>query len=131
RVFGGDQYRPNIHIEDVTDLYVKLLEFPDEQIAGKIWNAGWENQTINDIAKIVQQNVKNGDVEIVREPTNDHRSYRISSAKIKRDIGFVPRHSIAEAVKDLVRAFDAGKIPNSMTDPKYFNIKTMQAVSLR
>jgi nucleoside-diphosphate-sugar epimerase len=131
RVFGGDQYRPNIHIEDVTDLYVKLLQLPSEQIAGKIWNAGWENQTINTIAEIVRENVKKPGVEIAREPTNDHRSYRISSAKIKRDIGFVPQHSIAEAVSDLVEAFQAGKIPESMTDPKYFNIKTMQSISLR
>lgn len=131
RVFGGDQYRPNIHIDDVTDLYVKLLELPDEKIAGKIWNAGWENQTINEIAGIVKDNVGKPGVEIVRESTNDHRSYRISSEKIKRDIGFVPRHSIADAVTDLVQAFRAGNIPDSMTNPKYFNIKTMQAVSLR
>jgi len=131
RVFGGDQYRPNIHIDDVTDLYVKLLQLPDEQIAGKIWNAGWENQTINTIAEIVRENVQKPGVEIAREPTNDHRSYRISSAKIKRDIGFTPRHSIAQAVSDLVEAFHAGKIPDSMTDPKYFNIKTMQSISLR
>ncbi len=131
RVFGGDQYRPNIHVDDVTDLYVQLLKEPDERVAGKIWNAGWENQTINDIAGIVKQNVGKPGVEIVREPTNDHRSYRISSEKIKRDLGFVPRHSIAQAVADLTAAFNAGKIPNSMTDPRYFNIKTMQGIHLR
>ena len=131
RVFGGAQYRPNIHIDDVTDLYVQLLQLPDEKIAGKIWNAGYENQTIDDIAQTVQSNVGKPGVEIVREPTNDLRSYRISSEKIKRDIGFVPRHTIADAVTDLVGAFQAGKIPDSMSDPKYFNIKTMQAISLR
>lgn len=131
RVFGGAQYRPNIHIEDVTDLYVKMLELPADKIAGKIWNAGYENQTINEIAGIVQENAGREGVEIAREPTNDLRSYRISSEKIKNDIGFVPQHSIADAVTDLVKAFNAGKIPNSMTDPKYYNIKTMQAISLR
>jgi nucleoside-diphosphate-sugar epimerase len=75
RVFGGDQYRPNIHIDDVTDLYVKLLQLPAEQVAGKIWNAGWENKTINTIAEIVRDNVQKPGVEIAREPTNDHRSY--------------------------------------------------------
>jgi nucleoside-diphosphate-sugar epimerase len=79
----------------------------------------------------VKQNVGKPGVEIVREPTNDHRSYRISSEKIKRDLGFVPRHSIAQAVADLTAAFNAGKIPNSMTDPRYFNIKTMQGIHLR
>lgn len=131
RVFGGAQYRPNIHIEDVTDLYVKMLELPAEKIAGKTWNAGYENQSINEIAGIVQNNAGREGVEIAREPTNDLRSYRISSEKIKNDIGFVPQHSIADAVTDLVSAFNAGKIPNSMNDPKYYNIKTMQAISLR
>jgi nucleoside-diphosphate-sugar epimerase len=131
RVFGGDQYRPNIHIEDVTDLYILMLKLPDEKIAGKTWNAGYENQTINEIAGIVRENAGREGVVIDKEPTNDHRSYRISSEKIKRDVGFVSKHSIADAVKDLVTAFKAGKIPNSMTDPKYFNIKTMQAISLR
>ena len=131
RVFGGSQYRPNIHIEDVTDLYVEMLKLPAEKIAGKTWNAGYENQSINEIAEIVQTNVGREGVEIAREPTNDLRSYRISSEKIKNDIGFVPEHSIADAVTDLVSAFNAGKIPASMTDPKYYNIKTMQAISLR
>ena len=131
RVFGGSQYRPNIHIEDVTDLYVEMLKLPAEKIAGKTWNAGYENQSINEIAEIVQTNVGREGVEIAREPTNDLRSYRISSEKIKNDIGFVPKHSIADAVTDLVSAFNAGKIPASMTDPKYYNIKTMQAISLR
>ena len=108
RVFGGAQYRPNIHIEDVTDLYVKMLELPAEKIAGKIWNAGYENQTINEIAGIVEENAGREGVEIAREPTNDLRSYRISSEKIKNDIGFVPQHSIADAVTDLVTAFNAG-----------------------
>jgi nucleoside-diphosphate-sugar epimerase len=131
RVFGGSQYRPNIHIEDVTDLYVEMLKLPADKIAGKTWNAGYENQSINEIAEIVQSNVGREGVEIAREPTNDLRSYRISSEKIKNDIGFVPKHSIADAVTDLVSAFNAGKIPASMTDPKYYNIKTMQAISLR
>lgn len=131
RVFGGDQFRPNIHIDDVSDLYVLMLALPDEKIAGKTWNAGYENQTINEIAEIVRDNAGRAGVEIVKEPTNDHRSYRISSEKIKRDVGFVPQHSIADAVTDLVSAFKSGKIPNSMSDPKYFNIKTMQAISLR
>ena len=115
RVFGGSQYRPNIHIEDVTDLYVEMLKLPAEKIAGKTWNAGYENQSINEIAEIVQTNVGREGVEIAREPTNDLRSYRISSEKIKNDIGFVPKHSIADAVTDLVSAFNAGKIPASMT----------------
>ncbi|MCE9604328.1 MAG: SDR family oxidoreductase [Planctomycetia bacterium] len=135
RVFGGNQYRPNIHIDDVTDLYVRLLTLDAELVAGRTWNAGYENQTINDIAAHVREVVVREPghelVAIAHEPTDDQRSYRISSEKIRRDIGFVPKHSIAEAAADLVAAFRAGKVPNPMHDPKYYNIKTMQALSLR
>ena len=71
------------------------------------------------------------DVTIVTQPTDDNRSYHISSEKIKRELGFAPRRTIEDAAKDLLNAFEAGKIPNSMTEPKYFNIKTMQSVGLK
>jgi nucleoside-diphosphate-sugar epimerase len=129
-VFGGQQKRPNIHIEDMTDLYVKSLEWSDEAIDGKIFNAGYENHKVIEIADIVR-NVVGQDVEIVTTPTDDHRSYHVSSEKIKHELGFVTQHTIDEAVQDLVAAFDAGKIPNSMTNIRYYNIKTMQAVKLK
>ncbi len=129
RVFGGSQYRPNIHIEDLTDLYTKLLELPAENVAGKVWNAGYENLAVSSIAEMVKQEVGE-DVEIAVEPTDDLRSYRITSDKIENDIGFRPRHTIQEAVRDLCTAFQAGKIPDSMTDPRYYNIRTMQNLKL-
>jgi nucleoside-diphosphate-sugar epimerase len=129
-VFGGQQKRPNIHIEDMTDLYIKSLEWPDEAIDGKIFNAGYENHTVMEIAEMVRQEVGEK-VEIVATPTDDHRSYHISSEKIKAELGFVPKHTIDEAVRDLVRAFEANLIPNSMTDIRYYNIKTMQALNLK
>jgi len=128
-VFGGQQMRPNIHIEDVTDLYVKALEWPGEAIDGKVLNAGYENYRVMEIAEMIR-GVVGKDVEIVTTPTDDHRSYHISSEKIKRELGFVPQRTIEDAVRDLVAAFQAGKIPNPMTDIRYYNIKTMQAVSL-
>ncbi len=131
KVFGGGQKRPNIHIEDVTDLYIESLAYPKEKIAGKIFNAGYENHTVRQIADLVKENLGRSDIEIVVEPTNDNRSYHISSAKIKNELGFEPKHTIAEAVRDLRQAFEAGKVPNSMTDNKYFNIKTMQAIDLQ
>ncbi|MEZ2251984.1 NAD-dependent epimerase/dehydratase family protein [Microcoleus sp.] len=129
-VFGGDQKRPNIHIEDVTDLYVKSLQWPDQAIDGKIFNAGYENHTVMQIAEMVR-NVVGEQVEIVTTPTNDHRSYHISSEKIKQELGFVPQHTIEESVKDLVEAFNCHLISNSMTDIRYYNIKTMQQLQLK
>lgn len=129
RVFGGDQLRPNIHIEDVTDLYIQSLEWPDKLIDGKIYNAGYQNHSVREIAEIVRK-IVDKNVEIVTVPTDDRRSYQISSEKIKRELGFEAKHTIEEAVQDLVRAFRDGRIPNSMTDPRYFNIKMMQSVKL-
>lgn len=129
-VFGGEQKRPNIHIEDMTDLYIKSLQLPDEAIDGKIFNAGYENHTVMQIAQMVR-NVVGKQVEIVSTPTNDNRSYHISSEKIKKELGFVPQHTIEDAVQDLVKAFKANLIPNPMTDSLYYNIKTMQGLSLK
>lgn len=125
-VFGGEQRRPNLHIEDMTDLYLETLKFQSDKIDGKIYNAGWQNLSISAIAELVKKEVGD-DVQIVTSPTDDLRSYHISSEKIKRELGWAPKRTIQDAVRDLVEAFKAGKIPNSLTDPRYFNIKTMQA----
>jgi len=129
-VFGGAQKRPNIHIEDMTDLYVYILELPKEKLAGKIYNAGYENFTIMEIAEKVRS-VIGENIEIVTTPTNDNRSYHVSSEKIKRELGFVAKHTIEDAVKDLMDAFKAGKILNPMDDIRYYNIKTMKAIKLK
>ncbi len=130
KVFGGQQKRPNIHIDDVTDLYSQALEWPDEAVDGRIYNAGYENHRVSEIADIVRREV-GGDVEIESTPTDDHRSYHISSEKIKRELGFVAKRTIADAVRDLVGAFERGLVQNSMTDKSYYNIKTMQALGMQ
>jgi nucleoside-diphosphate-sugar epimerase len=129
-VFGGEQQRPNIHIEDMANLYVKALKWPDEAIDGKTYNAGYQNHKVMDIAKIVRK-VVGEDVEIVTTPTNDVRSYRVSSDKIKRELDFESKHTIEDAVSGLVAAFRAGKIPNPLEDVRYYNIKMMQRINLK
>lgn len=129
KVFGGEQMRPNIHIQDMTDLYIKSLEWEDRLIDGKIFNAGFENHKVSEIAQIVKS-VLADKIEVITQTTDDNRSYHISSEKIKKELGFVPQHSIEEAVSDLVKAFKAGKVPDSMNDMRYFNIKTMQQIKL-
>lgn len=136
KVFGGSQMRPNIHITDIVNLYGRLIEFDSSLISGKIYNAGWENHSMADIAQMVRRAVERempekGEIKIETVPTDDLRSYHISSEKIKRELGFVPRHTIEDAVRDLVHAFQAGKIPNSAVDPRYYNIKSMQQLQLR
>ena len=131
-VFGGEQLRPNLHIQDVCDLYALLLEVPDEAIAGETFNAGYQNHSIMEIAKIVRDVVQEefpekGEIGIVTTPTNDVRSYHINSDKIARKLGFRPKRGIEDAVRDLCRAFKDGKLPNSMTDEQYVNVKALKS----
>ncbi|MCZ6679496.1 MAG: SDR family oxidoreductase [Candidatus Poribacteria bacterium] len=130
-VFGGEQKRPNIHIADIADLYVDLLSRPAAQIAGQVWNAGYENHRVIEIAEIVRAVVGRKHVEIVTTPSDDHRSYHISSKKIERDLGFLPKRTIEDAARDLCAGFDAGMIPNPMNDIRYYNVKMMQAIGLK
>ena len=129
-VFGGNQLRPNIHVEDMTDLYVTLLEQPDEAIDGKVWNAGYHNLKVREIADMVRAEV-GPKVDIVVTPTDDHRSYHVSSERIRRDLGFVAARSVSDAIVDLKSAFTTGRVPNAMTDDRYYNIKRMQSLKLR
>ena len=128
-VFGGDQLRPNIHIADMVEAYMVLLNADKEKIAGKIFNAGYENQPVSKIAETVK-NVVGEDVKLITTPSDDNRSYHISSQKIKDEIGFETTHTIQDAVEDLCAAFDKGLLPNSLEDEMYFNIKRMQNVEL-
>jgi len=129
-VFGGEQKRPNLHIEDMTNLYLFLLEQPENRLHKQVYNVGYENYKVCEIAEMVQ-NVLGGDIPIETTPSNDNRSYHVSSKKIKQDLGFEAKHTIQEAILDLKRAFDSGEIPNPMDNIRYYNIKTMQAISLK
>jgi nucleoside-diphosphate-sugar epimerase len=129
-VFGGEQLRPNLHVEDMTDLYLQLLQASDEAVNEKVWNAGYHNLKVRQIAEMVREKV-GPKVEIVVTPTNDHRSYHVSSERIKRELGFSAKRTVENAIVDLRDAFLAGKVPDAMTDDRYYNIKRMQGVNLR
>jgi nucleoside-diphosphate-sugar epimerase len=129
-VFGGEQMRPNIHIEDMTDLYVFLLELPDEKVHKAIYNVGYQNFKVKDIAEMVKK-IIGPQVSIKTTSTDDNRSYHVSSQKIKAELGFESKHSVEDAISDLKKAFDDGKLPGSLDDMRYFNIKTMQALNMK
>ena len=130
RVFGGAQKRPNIHIEDMTDLYCFMLQQPDSAIDGQIFNAGYENHTVMQLADLVN-GVMGGKLTIDVQPTDDMRSYHVSSAKLQRSLGFAASHSIDQAVRGLVDAFKDHRLQDPMNNPMYFNIKRMQQLNLR
>ena len=127
-IFGGSQMRPNIHIDDMSDLYVFLLGLPKYKVAGKIYNAGYENNTI---LELTVKNVVGDDVELISSRTDDNRSYHISSKKIKSELNFEAKHTIRDAVLDLVSAFKKKKIINPLKNELYYNIKRMNNIKLR
>ena len=128
-VFGGKQLRPNIHIEDMAKAYEALILAPKSKVSGEIFNAGYENRSVLELANTVKRVIGN-DVNLKFSPTNDNRSYHISSKKIKKILDFEPTNTISDAVNDLKLAFKKGLLPNSLTDEKYFNIKRMAAINL-
>ena len=128
-IFGGEQLRPNIHIADMVESYLLLLESDDLEVAGQIFNAGFENQKVKELAEIVKE-VIGQDVRMVTLPVEDNRSYHISSKKIYDELGFKATRTIRDAVIDIKNAFDQGKLPNSLNDEQYFNIKKMQSINL-
>jgi nucleoside-diphosphate-sugar epimerase len=132
-VFGGSQLRPNLHVQDYADLCKLLLAAPDEKIANQIFNCGFQNLSIMDIAKVVKKVVEeefpeNGTISIETTSSDDLRSYHINSSKIKGSLGFEPKHSVEDAVRGLCEAFRQGKLPDSFDDDRYYNVRTMKAV---
>jgi len=130
-VFGGSQLRPNLHVQDYADLCKLLLVAPTEKIANQVFNCGYQNMSIMEIAHMVKKVVEQefpqkAPIDIVTTPTDDNRSYHINSDKIKKTLGFAPKHTIEEAVRDLCRAFRDGKIPNSFSDDRFYNVRTLK-----
>ena len=129
-IFGGDQLRPNIHVQDMVRAYELFINTKDEKINGKIFNIGFENLTVNQLASEVQK-VIGSDVKIKKLPTNDNRSYHISSKKIQDELGFVTNFSILNAIEDLKYAFEKKLLSDCLINENYFNIKKMQSINLK
>jgi nucleoside-diphosphate-sugar epimerase len=133
-VFGGAQLRPNLHVQDYCDAVELLLSAPTDKIQKETFNVGYQNLSIMDIAKLVKRVVQEEfaerpEIAIVTTASDDNRSYHINSDKIFRTLGFRPKYSIEDGVRGLCHAFRDGKIPNSMTDDWYYNIRTMKKIN--
>jgi nucleoside-diphosphate-sugar epimerase len=129
-IFGGDQLRPNIHIQDMVRAYELFIRADDERINGKTFNIGFENLTVNQLAAEVQECI-GSDVKIKKLPTNDNRSYHISSKKIQDELGFITNFKISNAIEDLKNAFEKKLLSDCLTNENYFNIKKMQSINLK
>ena len=134
KVFGGEQLRPNLHITDMVDAYMQALMWADTDIFNKIYNVGYMNHTVLELGEMVRSTVgKTLGEEIGLEvvPTDDNRSYHVSSQKIQRELGFAPKYTIIDAINSLVAAFRSGRVAGAMTDSRYVNIKKMQEINLK
>lgn len=128
-VFGGNQYRPNLHISDMVESYLALLEAPSSAIDREIFNIGSKNLTVREIADSVRKGVDE-DIPIRYLETKDLRSYRVDSSKIANRIGFVPRHTVDDAIVDLKNNFVAFNSTDLLADPRYINILRMKELKL-
>ena len=128
-VFGGDQLRPNIHIYDMVRAYDYLIEADKDLVSGQIFNAGYENQSVNHLASLVKK-VIGDEVKVKNIKSNDNRSYHISSEKIEQKLGFKTEKTIEDAISDLKEAFEKKLLTDTLSNEKYFNIKRMKSVNL-
>jgi nucleoside-diphosphate-sugar epimerase len=130
-VFGGSQLRPNLHVQDYCDAVKLFLTAPAEKVQNETFNVGYQNMSIMQIAELVRKVVAEKfpdrrEVEIVTTPTDDIRSYHINSDKVARVLGYRPAHTIEDAVSDICDAFKDGRLPRSMDDDRYFNVRRLK-----
>lgn len=135
-VFGGEQKRPNLHIGDMVDAYLMLLTIDGGKIDRRTYNCGFQNLSIMQIATMVKGTVEQAfpdrsPIEIVVTESDDKRSYHINSDKIQRELGFAPRRTIEDAVREMCEAFKNGQLPNSFDDENYFNVRKLQALAVK
>ncbi len=136
KVFGGDQLRPNLHVADYSDAVELLVKSPSEKIKNEIFNVGYQNLSINKIAKLVKKVVEGKfsekkNIDIIKESSDDNRSYHINSDKIKKILNYSPKRSVEDAVKDLCEAFQKNLIQNSFDKDIYFNINRMRNINAK
>ena len=136
KVFGGDQLRPNLHIADYCDAVDLLIGAEEKKIQNEIFNIGYQNLSIMQIAEKVKKVVKKEfpeiqDVAIIKESSDDKRSYHINSDKIQKILNFSPKHSVEDAILELCNAFKNKLITNSFDNDFYFNVKRLQNIQAK
>jgi len=134
-VFGGSQMRPNLHIQDYCDVIKLFLVADLAKIQNETFNVGYQNLTIASIAgmvkNIVEKEFPGPEIEVLTTTSDDTRSYHINSDKIKRVLGFEPKFTIEDAIRELCSAFRDGKLPESLIDDRYFNVKRLKRIQAR
>jgi nucleoside-diphosphate-sugar epimerase len=120
-VHGGQQWRPSIHIDDMTDLYVWMVDHPD--VHG-VFNAGFENHSLLEIAHEVSAHT---DAVVTVTDQKDKRSYKVDSFKLLK-VGFKPKKSIQDAIVEMHIAYNDGKLKD---EPQHYNLGWLQHLGVK
>jgi nucleoside-diphosphate-sugar epimerase len=131
RIFGGKQLRPNLHIKDMVRAYHLFLEVPAAKADREAFNVGFQNRSVEDIARLVRDTLGDNTIGLEYTPSNDNRSYHVNSDKIKRVLGFEARFTIEDAIRSIAEAYHAGKIKDPLHNALYSNIKRMQELHVK
>jgi len=130
KVFGGEQLRPNVHIDDMVGSYLSVLNADNKKINGEIFNVGFKNQSVNELANDVKE-IIGEDIKIINTKSDDNRSYHVSSRKIKEVLGFETKYSVKDAVSDLKSAFEKKLLVDTFDNEFFFNIKRMNNINIK
>jgi nucleoside-diphosphate-sugar epimerase len=131
RIFGGKQLRPNLNIKDMVRAYQLFLNAPAEKVDREAFNVGFENRSVEDIAKMVKDTLGDPSIEMEYTPSADNRSYHVNSDKIKQVLGFAPKYTIEDAIRSIADAYRAGKIKDPLKNSMFSNIKRMQELQVK
>lgn len=136
KVFGGEQLRPNLHILDYCEAIELFLCAEKQDINKEIFNVGFQNLSIYEIAcsvkKVVEKVLKNNkSIKIIKTESDDKRSYHINSDKIKNKLNYQPKRTIEIAAEDLCVAFSKGLLPNSFDEDFYFNVNRLKRINAK
>lgn len=123
KIFGGKQIRANLNIKDMVRAYECLIEADSTSINGEVFNVGFKNVSVEDLANIVKEKIESK-IEYIE--TDDKRSYHINSDKIRNKLGFVPKYDLYEAIDSLSKAYKNGLIKDGLHNPLYHNVKMMK-----
>ena len=133
KVFGGEQLRPNLHVKDYCNAVLRLIEAKNNLVQNQIFNVGYENMSIMNIAKLVKKILKKNfqfdDVKIEKVESDDNRSYHINSDKIKNVLKFIPKYNLEYAINEIALSFKNNLIQNSFSEDCYYNVKTLKKIN--
>lgn len=130
RIFGGKQLRPNLNIKDMVRAYQVFLDAPASKVDREAFNVGFQNRSVEDIAKLVRDTIGDTSIQLEYTPSDDNRSYHVNSDKIKRVLAFEPKFGLEDAIGSIAAAYRTKQIPDPFKNTLYSNIKRMQELNV-